>query len=170
MLAVTLALLAPGLGDVGHAQGAPDLNALALDWSRGRYLSPIICEVDGELVSGGRRIMVAPGPRHLRPSVNQVQLSDLNVKGASRCFNELGSSEPNVMGRVQFRLEGRPHPDTAPRDFKAAIRREHGFSFHIPEGRLRVQEVAPRRAARSIFGVGRCGFPRSRQAATPRTG
>ena len=49
------------------AQPRPiDFNALALDWARGRYLSPVICETDGELVRGGRRLLITPGPRHAR--------------------------------------------------------------------------------------------------------
>jgi len=136
--ALAVALLAAG---PASAQRGPDLNTLALDWSRGRYLSPLICEIEGELVRGGRRLLIAPGPRHARPPVNRLRFLDLDAEDASRCFNELGGDEPNVEGDLQFRLEGIAHPETARRDFAAAMRREGGFTFHVPEGRLRIQEV-----------------------------
>jgi hypothetical protein len=120
---------------------ALDLNLLALDWARGRYLSPVICETDGELTRGGRRLLITPGPRHASPPVGRILFSDLEVPAASRCFDELGRDQPNVLGHVDFRHPGRSRPDSAQRDFKAALRREHGFDFHIAGGILRVEPV-----------------------------
>ena len=122
------------------AQNA-DLNLLSLQWARGRYLSPVICEIDSKLVRGGRRITIMPGPRHARPRVNTLLFSDLDVPTATRCFDDLGLPQPNVKGRLHFRLPGHSRPDSARHDFEAALRRSQGFEFHISEGTLRIQVV-----------------------------
>ena len=122
------------------AQNA-DLNLLSLQWARGRYLSPVICEIDSKLVRGGRRLTIMPGPRHARPRVNTILFSDLEVPTATRCFDDLGGPQPNVKGRLNFRLPGHSRPDSARHDFEAALRRSQGFEFHISEGILRIQIV-----------------------------
>lgn len=131
------------------AQG-PDLNALVLDWARGRYASPLHCELEGRPVRGLRRLLVTPGPRDVRPPVDVIVFVKLEVDDASRCFTELESEVPNLWGRVQIRVPGTPHPDTATRDFQVQIRRKGGFDFEIPAGQLLVQPIgdeggAPRR-------------------------
>jgi hypothetical protein len=120
---------------------ALDLNLLALDWARGRYLSPVICEADGALTRGGRRLLITPGPRHASPPVGRLLFSDLEVPDASRCFDELGRDQPNVLGHLDFRHPGRSRPDSAQRDFKAALRRDRGFDFHVADGVLRISSV-----------------------------
>lgn len=120
------------------AQNA-DLNILSLQWARGRYLSPVICEIDSKLVRGGRRVTIMPGPRHARPRVNTLLFSDLDVPTAKRCFDDLGAPQPNVKGRLNFRLPGHSRPDSARHDFEAALRRTKGFEFHVSEGILRIQ-------------------------------
>ena len=40
--------------ELGPARASLDLNALALDWSRGRYLSPVICGTEGDFTRGGQ--------------------------------------------------------------------------------------------------------------------
>ena len=138
-LAVALSLLA---ACAAIAQQRPlDLNALALDWSRGRYLSPVICETEGDFTRGGRRLLITPGPRHAVPLVNRILFSDLEVPDATRCFDELGREQPNVVGQLQFRHPGRSRVDTAQRDFKAALRRDKGFEFRVTGGTLRIQTV-----------------------------
>ena len=129
---------------VGAAAAQPrviDLNVLALDWARGRYLSPVICETGGELTRGGRRLLITPGPRHASPPLARVLFSDLEVPDATRCFDELGSEQPNVVGQLEFRHLGRSRPDSAQRDFRAALRRDKGFEFHVARGTLRIQSV-----------------------------
>ena len=118
-----------------------DLNLLALDWARGRYLSPVICETDGNLTRGGRRLLIAPGPRHSVPPVARVIFSDLDVPSASRCFDDLGKAQPNVTGQLQMRLLGHSRSDTARRDFKTALRRKNGFEFRVVSGKLRIETV-----------------------------
>ncbi|MCA9509135.1 MAG: hypothetical protein KC560_00415 [Myxococcales bacterium] len=123
------------------ARGEPDLNQLAIDWARGRYVSPVICDIEGAPVRGGRRVLVAPGPRRVQPPVARLTFSDLDVPLASRCFDDRGTPAPNLLGHLDLRLPGRTRADTARRDFAAALRRERGFSFHVSEGTLRTIEV-----------------------------
>ena len=139
-LALCLGLALGLLPEPAQAQG-PDLNMLSLAWARGRYLTPVICEIDGELVRGGRRLTIMPGPRHSRPPVDTVLFTDLEVPTATRCFDDIGAPQPNVRGRLQFRLPGHSRPDSAKRDFDAALRRSQGFEFYVTAGTLRIQTV-----------------------------
>jgi hypothetical protein len=135
--AVTVALLlALSTGSARAQAPGPDLNDLVLDWARGRYASPLHCEMGGEPVRGLRRLLVTPGPPHIRPPVDVLVFVKLEVDEATRCFTELESRVPNIWGRVQIRLPGASHPDTAVRDFSVMIRRKGGFDFDIPAGRL----------------------------------
>jgi len=118
-----------------------DLNVLALDWARGRYLSPVICTTGDDSVRGGRRLLITPGPRHASPPVDRILFSDLEVEGADRCIDEMGNTQPNILGQLEFRHPGRSRSDTATRDFRTALRRDHGFEFHIARGILKLQTV-----------------------------
>lgn len=120
---------------------AQDLNALAIDWARGRYLSPVICEVDGVPIRGGRRVLIAPGPRRVHPPVARLSFADLDVPGATRCFDDRGTPAPNLLGFLHLRLPHRSDPETARRDLATALRRDHGFEFHVSEGTLRSIEI-----------------------------
>jgi hypothetical protein len=150
---VAAGLLLLACTTLAHANG-PDLNLLALDWARGRYLSPVICETNDKLTRGGRRILIAPGPRHTVPPVVRILFSDLEVPDASRCFDDLGKSQPNVTGQVQVRLLGHSRSDTATRDFKTALRRKSGFTFHISSGQLRIETVGQADARTVLFRGG----------------
>ena len=55
--------------------------------------------------------------------------------------DDLGAEELNAEGVVRFSLLGPSRPDTARRDFAAALRREGGFDFEIREGRVQLQRV-----------------------------
>jgi len=131
-----------------------DLNVLALDWARGRYLSPVICEGGGELTRGGRRLLITPGPRHAAPPLGRILFSDLDVPSATRCFDELGAEQPNIVGQLEFRHLGRSRPDSAQRDLKAALRRDKGFSFRVASGKLRIQAVGASEARTVDFRGG----------------
>src|SRR3990172_3742498 len=63
-------LAALGLTAAAAAQTAvPDLNHLALEWARGDFRSPLVCEIDGTPRLGLRRVTIAPGPATLeRPA------------------------------------------------------------------------------------------------------
>lgn len=121
--------------------GTPDLNDLALEWTRGQFAAPLLCEVKGVPTRGLRRLLIAPDPRATRPRANRLRVFDLELEDASRCFDELGAEEFNLVGALSLTLPGRSRPDSARRDFAAALRRENGFDFRIREGRLRVAPV-----------------------------
>jgi hypothetical protein len=133
------------------AQEAPTLADMAIDWARGRYATPVICEFDGKPVRGIRRILIAPGPPRQRPAVAKIVFVDLDAGEASRCFTELKADTPNLTGSVQIRLEGTWRPDTAERDFRDQLRRKQGFEYQIAAGGLRIQRVQqPRAEARAV--------------------
>ncbi len=137
-MAGLLAILLPA---TATGQSPPDLNALVIEWARGHYASPVLCEVAGNTIRGIRRILVTPETSARRERVTAVRFIDMQVDDASRCFNTVGQSIPNVVGVVRMRLPGRPHPETAARDFKLAIRRDRGFEFEIVDGALRLDVV-----------------------------
>lgn len=141
-LAAALLLAVVGHAGLALAQGAkagPDLNALALDWARGNYGSPFVCEVEGSPVRAVRRVLIAPVPGSDRGPMDKIQFPDPEAKGASRCFSELGGDEPLVDGSLSISLPGRSRPDTARYDFGSALRRENGFRFDVRAGTLRVK-------------------------------
>lgn len=144
-LALAVAVAAAALAGLAFPPAAsaqqPDLNLLAIDWARGRYASPLFCEIDGEARRGLRRLLITPGPRHVRPPVGRIVFVKLEVEEATRCFTALGEPSPNIWGQLQIRVAGRSQPDTARRDFDAMLRRKDGFEFEVPEGRLQIQTV-----------------------------
>ncbi len=142
---VCAALIGCLLPTAGDAQAGPegDLNALALQWARGRYASPLVCEFDGVPQRGLRRVVIDSGPRQLRPSVDRIVFVDLDAEKATRCFTELDPSVPNVLGSIDIRLTGHSRPDTAAREFTIALRRKHGFEFDIIQGTLRFEQMRP---------------------------
>ena len=150
----------PGTGQIPGGAREATVADMALDWSRGRFASPLICELEGELVRGIRRVLIAPGPSHQRPRVNRIIFVDLDVDKASRCFAELVGDVPNVTGSVQIYLATSRRSDTARRDFRESLRRKRGFEFRIAEGGLRLQPVTqPPSSARGVdFGGGRASL------------
>lgn len=148
------------LPSLAAAQAGPDLNALVIDWAQGRYASPVMCQIGAETVRGIRRILLTADSSDGRGPLLAVQFVDMQVEDASRCFNSTGEEQPNLLGKVQLRLPGRPHPETAMRDFKLAIRRHKGFDLEIVGGVLKVQPVSlPPSAPRTIdFRGGRAGL------------
>jgi hypothetical protein len=137
-IALLGALLAPG----SHAQSGPDLNDLVIDWARGTFASPILCEVEGKTVRAIRRVVITPTLAGDRRGVATVQFIDMKPDQATRCFTSTGQSVPNILGKLQLRVEGTPHPDTARRDFKHTLKKERGFELKVVQGVLRIQEVS----------------------------
>lgn len=136
-----LALLALALPSSGLAQSGrqPDLSDLVHVWARGRYSSPIVCQVEGEPRRALRRLVVQPlGPEATQPGV-RLLFPDPEAPGATRCFSELGPEEPRVEGSLVLAHEGRSRPDTAQHDFQSTLRRDGGFELVIRAGRLQVK-------------------------------
>jgi hypothetical protein len=48
-----------------------------------------------------------------------------------------------LIGSVRARYPGRPHPETAKRDFREALKRNKGFELEVIEGSLRFEPVGP---------------------------
>jgi hypothetical protein len=133
------------------AQSGPSLNELAIDWARGQYGSPITCQVGDEAVRALRRVILSPQRGDDGRPVLSLHFIDMRAEDATRCFDVVGIDQPNLLGRIYLRLEGRPHRDTAMRDFNSRIRRERGFEFEILSGSLKIQPVtSPRTEARTV--------------------
>lgn len=145
------------LAGTAAAAGDLDLNLLALQWARGQFGSPVVCDVDGSPLRALRRVLVAPVPATESGPVPaaRIQFPDPEAPGATRCFSELGAEEPLVEGAVTISLPGRSRPDTARYDFDAAMRRDGGFRYEIRSGSLRVKGWGPDAgAARAIEFTG----------------
>ncbi|MCC6640813.1 MAG: hypothetical protein IT386_06595 [Deltaproteobacteria bacterium] len=141
-------LVVLGVGGGARAQtagAAPDLNLLALDWARGHYGSPLVCDVGGSPVRAIRSVLISPAPSRDadRGPANRIQFPDPEARGATRCFSELGADEPLVDGALTVFLPGRSRPDTARYEFQAELRREEGFRFEIRAGKLSIKGWAP---------------------------
>jgi hypothetical protein len=116
----------------------PDENTLALLWSRGDFRAPLVCEIAGEAHRGFRRVLIEAGPPQVAPEVNRLRFYDLEVPPGSHCVTETRGASPNVLGVISFLRRGRSRPDTAQRDFSAALRKDGGFSFEVVSGQLRI--------------------------------
>jgi hypothetical protein len=124
------------------ASAGPDLNILALDWARGQYGSPFVCQVDGAPVRAVRHVSIVPAPSD-RGAMARILFPDPEAVGATRCFSELGTDEPLVDGNILISLPGRSRTDTARHDFVDALRREDGFRYDIRSGTLSVKGWGP---------------------------
>lgn len=144
LAALLLLALPSALGAQGRSGGRrPDLALLALEWTRGVYRSPLLCELEGETRRGLRRILVTPDSRRGgREPSNQIAFYDLEVPEATKCHSDVGGDEPNVVGRLRFEHDARSRPDTARYEFKKALEREGGFTFQVEAGTLRVGPAA----------------------------
>ena len=124
-----------------HAQSVRGLSDLIAGWASGSLRSPVSCEIDGKLRRGVRRVIIEPVVQPGRPSELRVKFVDLHVDGATRCVDSLGRALPNVVGTVRARYPGTPHPETAKRDFREAMKRKKGFQLDVKEGLLKIMPV-----------------------------
>ena len=134
-----LILLMPAAA-LGQAPGGPGpgVSQLALEWARGEYRAPLICEIEGVPYRALRRIMMGPGPRGSLTPMNRLTLFDLEAPEGTRCHDEMGGKQPNAIGSLALVLDVRDRPDTAQRDFQLMLRKQGGFEFQIRAGRLRL--------------------------------
>ncbi len=70
--------------------------------------------------------------------MNRLAFFDLETPKGTRCHDETGGEEPNLIGSLALALEDYSRRDTVRRDFDTALRREGGFDFQIRAGRLRL--------------------------------
>lgn len=146
------------------AQGT-DLRGLVIDWARGRYNSPLICEIDGEPVRGLRRVLVTPAPRQSTIPTGRVIFVEMDTERAERCFTDLGEDVPNLKGTLEIRLPGPPRADSATRELKNRLKRDNGMTFDIVTGTLVESPVGkPTGNSRRIdFSGGTARFDRLRE-------
>jgi len=130
-----------GLGSVqASSQSSPgDLRHLALLWAKGEFRAPLVCEIQGAPRQAVRRIhVVLQRVGRNETPFNRIRFDDLEAPPGTRCQDDLGKPEPNVIGSLSITLPSFSHPDTGDRDFKDALRREGGFKFQVRSGWLKV--------------------------------
>jgi hypothetical protein len=150
----------------GQAPRSTSLNALALEWAKGRFASPLTCEFEGKNVRGIRRILISEGPQKFHPPVNKLQFVDIDADDATRCTTDLGEDQPTIVGVLHFRLLGQHNSsDLASKDFQATLKRERGFDFDIVSGLLHLRSVgaAAGEARRVDFKGGHVALQRIRK-------
>jgi len=155
LLAPWAMLLAAWLAASGTAQAqAPlgSLNAMALAWAQGDFRSPLICELDKTPRRALRRIRISAGPRASHRPMDRLVFYDLEAPTETRCHNETGRVEPNIVGTLSIVHESRnDRPDLAEHDFAQELRRTGGFSFRVASGLLRIGEPgAPREELETV--------------------
>lgn len=124
-----------------HSQSGPALDDLIAQWASGSFRSPLLCEIDGELVRGVRRVLIRARPQPGRPPVVAAEFVDLDPGMATRCIDSTGAPVPNLVGRLELRRGGHRHPETAMRDFKRRLKQDKGFTYSIFQGELKIQEI-----------------------------
>lgn len=136
---VALAVAEPRATRAQPRGGAPTLGHLALAWLHGDYRAPIVCEIDEVPRRALRRVRIVPGPSGTHRPSDRIVFHDLEAPAGTRCHDELGNDEPNLIGSVTLVWEGRDdRPDLAEHEFSETLRREGGFSFPIATGALRM--------------------------------
>ena len=73
----------------------------------------------------------------------RLRFIDLHPGEAARCVDTRGTPLPNLIGSIRARYPGRPHPETAKRDFREALKRKKGFELDVLEGDLKLAPVGP---------------------------
>jgi hypothetical protein len=124
------------------ASAGPDAVEFALAWARGGYASPVVCRFGEEVQRGVRRVVIAAGPRTSAQRVDRITFFDLGASGASRCHDDLGAEEPNVVGTLLVSYTAkRPRSDTPQRDIEQELK-SGPLVFDIASGRLRIGSAA----------------------------
>ena len=169
MRILSLSILLLFSASLARAQQGPDLADLVVGWASGSMRSPISCEIDGRLRQGVRRVIIEPEPRRGRASDMRLRFIDLHPGDATRCVDTKGTSLPNLIGSIRARYPGRPHPETAKRDFREALKRKKGFELDVIEGSLKLEPVGPgAEAARKVdFARGKLVLSRVYPATDP---
>jgi hypothetical protein len=128
------------------------LSELALQWMHGDFRAPLICEIEGRPHRVVRRVRILPSRQLTHRPTNRVVFYDLEAPEPTRCHDEKGAPEENVLGALSLVHESRrDRPDTASHDFADGLRRSGGFDFRIAEGALRLGEPgSPLESYRSV--------------------
>jgi hypothetical protein len=141
LLAITVSLVANAASGQPGAGGVPDTADLALAWARGGFASPVICRFGDEVKRGLRRVVIAPGPRSAVRPVDRVTFVDLGASGGTRCHDELGAEEPNIVGSLLISYTPkRPRSETPQRDLEQELK-SGPLRFDIVSGKLRVGDA-----------------------------
>jgi hypothetical protein len=140
--AIAVLIATPSATAQPSAAAGPDAVDFALGWARGGYASPVVCRFGDEVQRGVRRVVIAPGPRSSAQRVDRITFFDLGATGASRCHDDLGAEEPNVVGTLLISYTAkRPRSDTPQRDIEQELK-SGPLVFDVASGRLRIGSAA----------------------------
>jgi hypothetical protein len=141
LLAIAASIAALPASAQQGAGGGPDAVDLALAWARGGYASPVICRFGDEVERGIRRVVIASGPRSALQRVDRVSFVDLGASGGTRCHDELGAEEKNVVGSLLIAYTPkRPRSDTPQRDLEQELK-SGPLPFAVVGGKLRIGDA-----------------------------
>ena len=122
-------------------QSRPTLDALVAQWSEGVFRSPLLCEFEGELIRGVRRVLIRSHMLPGRAATTSLEFVDIRPGPATRCMDATGTPVPNLIGKLELQRPRHRHPETAKRDFKRALKQDKGFEYRVAGGTLEVQVV-----------------------------
>lgn len=133
-----LGLFALGLHAAAAKAAGPTLTDLALEWSRGRYVSPMICKFEGEALRAQRRALIAPGEKKHSKTLLQFRFYRMQLPAVpSSCFSVLGVQEFDIEGSIVATVAGKSRPDSLERDFKEMLERKGGIELTIQDSHLK---------------------------------
>ena len=95
---VMAALFWGPLSGPAHGQSGPALDDLVAQWASGSFRSPLLCELEGELVRGVRRVLIRARPQPGRAPVIVAEFIDPDPGPATRCIDTTGApgSHPSL--------------------------------------------------------------------------
>lgn len=116
----------------------PTLGTLALRWTEGAFLAPIVCQTPDGPKRVNRRLRIRKSRRTEYREMNEITFFPLDIEEATRCFTELGNEQPDIRGSLRIAFPDQIRPDIAQHDFDSALKRAGGFDFAVPSGSLRI--------------------------------
>lgn len=136
-LLCTVSLIGLAVGALPVHAAEPTLTDLALEWSRGRYITPMICTIQGEAVRAQRRALIAPGEKKFGKAILQFRFYRMQLPSTpSDCFSMLGVQEFDIDGTILATVVGKSRADSLERDFKDMLEHKGGLDLAIQEGKL----------------------------------
>lgn len=99
----------------------------------------MLCDVGSMTQRTMRPIFVTTGPRKYYPPVNKIRIRSISEVKADRCYSEMGNrDEKDIQGTLNVRVERTVAANLVTKEVRQMLDREHGFTFHIVSGVLRV--------------------------------
>jgi hypothetical protein len=99
----------------------------------------MLCDVGSMTQRTMRPVFVTTGPRKYYPPVNKIRIRTISEVNADRCYSEIGNQdEKDIQGTLNIRVERTVAHNLVGKEVREMLEREHGFTFHVVSGVLRV--------------------------------